>query len=68
MTPAATSPAKFTPLAIIGLAVVFWVTAQNASGSVKHVLNLLLLVLLASMVLLNWSNIRPLIFQGGANG
>ena len=56
---------SFPPLAIVALAVIFWVTAQSASGSVRHVINLLLLTLLVSMVLLNWANIRPLILKGG---
>lgn len=56
---------SFTTFGIIAGSVFLWVTSVSASGDVRHLINLFLLVLLVSMVLLNWAKIGPLFFKQG---
>ena len=56
---------NFTLGAIVILAIVFWTVSQSATGKARTTINLLLLVLLASMILLNWAKIQPFIITGG---
>lgn len=54
---------QFTAGGIILVGVILWAVSQSASADLKHVINLFLLVLLSSMVLLNWGKISPLFFK-----
>lgn len=60
-----TQTESFTILGIIVVGIVLWVSAQSATGDARHAINLFLIVLLVSMVLINWYKISPLIFKGG---
>ncbi|KRW90922.1 hypothetical protein SD51_12180 [Alicyclobacillus tengchongensis] len=56
---------QFTTFGVAVLAIVFWITAQQASPEAQHTFNLFLGVLLLSMFLLHWPKISPLFFKGG---
>ncbi|EPZ43831.1 hypothetical protein [Alicyclobacillus acidoterrestris] len=56
---------QFNAIGIATVAIIFWITAQNASGDARTMFNLFLGVLLLSMVILNWSKIQPIFFKGG---
>lgn len=56
---------NFTIGAIIGLGVLFWIVGINGEKETRKAINYFLLVLLASMLLIRWDDIRPMFFKSG---
>jgi hypothetical protein len=54
---------SFNVVGIVTFGVILWVTSQNATGNMRSLINRFLGVLLLSMMLLNWSKIRPIFFK-----
>jgi hypothetical protein len=54
---------KLNAFGITAVGILFWVTSQNATGNTRNMINGFLGVLLLSMVLLNWSKIKPIFFK-----
>jgi hypothetical protein len=57
--------ATFTKLGLLLFAVILWASAQSASAAGKKTINLFLLVLLTSIILLRWANLKPLLIKEG---
>ncbi|MCL6443354.1 MAG: hypothetical protein K6T83_07850 [Alicyclobacillus sp.] len=55
--------ARFTTFGVIAVGLALWVFSQQATGDARKIFNMLLLVLLMSMVLLNWTKIGPIFFR-----
>lgn len=58
-----TTQSGFNVIGIITFGIILWVASQNATGNMRSLINGFLGVLLLSMVLLNWSKIRPIFFK-----
>jgi uncharacterized membrane protein YiaA len=56
---------SFTLVGIVVFSIVLWNASQNASGSIRKLVNGFLGVLLLSMVILNWSKISPIFIKNG---
>lgn len=54
---------RFSTFGIIVVAILFWLTAQNGSPSIRSIINRFLGVLLLSMILLNFNKIKPIFFK-----
>lgn len=67
LLPTSTGKTRFTALGIIVVAFALWLGGTSANGDARHAINLFLVVLLASMILLNWNRIGPLFIAGGGN-
>lgn len=53
----------FTIVGIVTFGIILWTVSQNATGQARGLINGFLGVLLLSMVLLNWSKIKPIFFK-----
>lgn len=53
----------FTIVGIIIFGIILWTYSQNATGQIRKLINGFLGVLLLSMILLNWSKIKPIFFK-----
>lgn len=56
---------SFTLVGIVVFSIILWNASQNASGSIRKLVNGFLGVLLLSMVILNWSKIGPIFIKNG---
>lgn len=53
----------FNIVGIVTFGIILWTVSQNATGQARSIVNGFLGVLLLSMILLNWSKIKPIFFK-----
>ncbi|MNI20178.1 hypothetical protein D3C73_736480 [compost metagenome] len=56
---------RFSVAGIIIVAVLLWVYGINGTKEIQKTINSFLFVLLASIIILRWDKISPLIFKNG---